>query len=126
MKEFKQIDWLISVLLIVIFLVMGFIHSIWFLYGYFIVGGWQVISMIVHELAGWFVIRGSLRRSYHVIVLVIMILGCSFIIYEPLAFISYLLCFIMLFAAPVMALFYTSLCYNEWKSLSRRPLSVLK
>lgn len=126
MKEFKQVDWLISLSLIVLFLVAGLLDSIWFIYGYFSVGGWQIISMLVHELSGWFVPKGSLRRNYHLVVLAIVIVGPSFLVFPPLVYVSGFILFTLLFAAPVMALFYTSLCYDEWKKLSKRPISVIK
>lgn len=85
-----------------------------FLVGYFVVGGWQVISMIAHALMRCFTEGRSVRFIYHwitTISLLTMPLG-SF--------------WILMFAAPVMAVFYTWLCYDEVKKMNQRTLAVLK
>ena len=57
MKKFKQTDYVISLLLILTFVVMSFINQdITWIVGYFVVGGWQVISMIIHAFFG--IVRG--------------------------------------------------------------------
>ena len=67
MKKFKQIDFIISMTLMTSFVLLAFIRrdgSI--MLGYFVVGGWQVASMIVHEIKKWFVPAGRRRRVYPV------------------------------------------------------------
>ena len=122
MKLYKQIDFLVSLTLI-----LGF--AVWYMYeqdilftAYFVTGGWQVLSMIVHETGGWFTSNGSVRRVYHWTSLAIIALGSLSFVVTPFLFIF----FIMLFAAPVMAVFYAGICYAEIKTLSQRPLNVLK
>jgi hypothetical protein len=122
MKFLKQTDLAISIILIT-----GF--SAWYIYNqeilftaYFITGGWQVLSMIVHEVMGWFTGKGSGRRVYHLISGVIILLG----VLAPFIYIFFFIYLIMLFAAPVMAVIYSFICYNEIKSLQSRPLTKLK
>lgn len=123
MKKFKQLDLGISIILIVVFTVLSFIRfDFTFIIGYFTVGGWQVISMLIHLAGKWFTEKNSLRVVYHWITLTCIILGLMTYIFPIFMWILY----IMLFAAPLMAIFYTSLCYVEVKELSKRPLSVLK
>ena len=124
MKTFKLIDFWVSVLLVTAFTILSLIRmNETFLYGYFIVGGWQIISMLVHEYNRSFCGKGSARTMYHRIV--IIVLSCAltgFLIY-PLLFIVLAG---LLFAAPLMAVYYTWLCYNEVYVKMQRPLAVLK
>lgn len=122
MKLLKQTDLAISIVLIT-----GF--SAWYIYdqgilftAYFITGSWQVLSMIVHEVKGWFTGRGSGRRIYHWISGIIILLG----VLAPLISVFFFIYLIMLFAAPVMAVIYSLICYNELKSLKDRPLTKFK
>ncbi len=115
MKQFKILDFWISSLLIISFTIASiFKGDGTFMYGYFIVGGWQVISMVVHIAARCFIYKGSSRNVYSWIVLISIItipIG-SFII--------------LLFTAPVMAIYYTWICYNEIYVKMQRPLAILK
>ncbi len=124
MKKFKQIDLTISCLLITGFIIAGLINrDTTFIIGYFVVGAWQVISMIVHAINKWFTERGSARFYYHWIVLSIFILtGLSFLVQTITIFIMYG----MLFAAPFMALYYTWLCYREVYVKMQRPSVLFK
>lgn len=127
MKTFKYIDWLVSLTLIAGSLVFILFRPDNFLYGYVIVGGWQVISMLVHECAGWFVQNKRARRPYHVIVLSLILVVLVCFVLAGIGYIVLLLLgFFLLGFAPLMAIIYTKLCYDEWKGLVRRPLSVLK
>ena len=114
MKTFKRIDLLISILLIVIFSVLCIIDLEYLFIGYVVVGGWQVISMLVHVWNRWFNATGSRRFVYHwitIISLVTMPIG-SF--------------WILLFTAPFMAVYYTWICYDEVYVKMQRPLAMLK
>ena len=113
MKSFKIIDCSISVLLIFIFLLM----QCWkqmdaLILSYYVVGGWQVISMLVHAYNKWF--RSRTRIFYHClsfIAIITMPMGSVWILYV---------------LAPFMALFYTGLCIYETKIMSVRPISVIR
>ena len=124
MKKFKQTDYVISLLLILTFVVMSFINQdITWIVGYFVVGGWQVISMIIHAFFGWFNVKNSRRYVYQYIVLIIIVLALLGLIVKPILF---LLAYPMLFAAPVMAIYYTWICYDEVYEKMQRPLYFLK
>lgn len=122
MKIVKQIDLSISIMLIA-----GF--SIYCIYdpeiafpAYFIVGGWQVISMLVHVFAGWFTEKNSVRRVYHWFTFIVIAMGCL----TSVVYIFGIVFFIMLFAAPICAIIYCLICYNELKSMEKRPLADFK
>jgi len=124
MKKFKEVDGWISIVLITGFAVAAIINRDYtFLLGYFVVGGWQVISMIIHAMKGWFTEKDSKRYRYHWIVTVIFIVALLGCVIYPILF--YLL-FILLFVSPFMAVFYTWLCFDEVKKLNQRPLALLK
>jgi len=121
MRTFKTIDAWISLGLIiaftflVIFTDKGFgLPGNMLFTGYFVVGGWQVISMLVHVYYHSFTKKGSIRNIYHWITFVSLITmpaGSFWILY---------------FAAPFMAVFYNCLCFAEVRKMNQRPLAILK
>ena len=124
MKTYKLVDFYGSVLLIVGSIVTAFIlANEYALLGYFIVGGWQLISMIVHERMGLFNGTGSKRRRYHILVLIIIALTLVGLLVYPVLMI---ILFVLLFAAPFMAGYYAFLCYSEIELISSRPLAQLR
>ncbi len=124
MKKFKKTDCFISSLLIAGFTVMSFVNmDCTFIIGYFVVGGWQVLSMIVHAAFGWFTNGYSYRSIYQYLVLGIIVMALLGLIIKPFLFI---LAFPLLFAAPVMAIYYTWICYYELNTIMKRPLSYVK
>lgn len=124
MKKFKEIDAWISGVLIIGFLIATLTRrDFTFLIGYFVVGGWQVISMLIHAFNGWFTETGSKRYIYHwIVVITIMIVLLGFAVYPILIY----LLFILLFVSPFMALYYTWLCFDEIRKMNQRPLQLLK
>ena len=123
MKKFKQIDFLLSCALIIGSVGWGLVtFDERFLIGYFVVGGWQVISMIVHAINGWFCQKGSSRYKYHWAVSIITIVAMLGFVLYPLLIIF----FPLLFLSPFMAIWYTSLCYDETYIKMSRPMELLK
>ncbi len=115
MKKFKEVDTWISIVLITGFAIASIINGdLTFVLGYFVVGGWQVISMLVHVYNQSFTQKGGTRRNYHWIVLISLVT-------IPIGSFC-----ILLFTAPVMAVFYTLLCYDEVRKMNQRPLALLK
>jgi hypothetical protein len=120
MKSFKIADCWISAIWITGFAVASIFYAKKHIVnetlveGYFVVGCWQCISMIVHTIKGYFTQKGSVRYVYHCISLISVItlpVGSYYILY---------------LAAPFMAIFYTWLCYHETFIKMKRPLSLLK
>ena len=120
MKKFKKVDVGISTVLIIFFLTVciskydesGYFNVL--LTGYFVVGGWQVISMLVHIFYRRSLTLSATRSVYHLITLIslaTMPLG-SF--------------WILVVTAPFMAVFYAWLCFDEVRKMSQRPLAMLK
>ena len=116
MKTIKCIDLGISILLIGWFtLKVLFEGTDLLITAYFIVGGWQSLSMILHAVMGWFTRKNSVRFNYHWVAFISVITMPAGSIW------------VLLYVAPFMALFYAGLCAYEIKYLYRkRPLSLLK
>ena len=131
MRKFKIIDVFISIALIVVLTILSIVKADYrFIYSYFIVGAWQVISVIIHAANGWFTKKGEYRFNYQrwVLVLVtgmLLMVAVYFIAPEGLMFFFPLLVFLLV-AAPFLAVYYTYLCIAELAILSQRPLSQLK
>ena len=118
MKTFKIIDVWTSIGLIISFTTLilldgnrSILNSKLF-DGYFVVGGWQVISMLVHAINGSFTYGA--RYVYHWI---------TFIAVATMPAGSF---WVLWITAPFMAVFYTGLCYREVYKKMKRPLGLLK
>lgn len=116
MKKFKLFDCWLNITLYTGFLIscLATLEGSILITGYFVIGGWQVVSMVIHEYKGWFTEKKSARRNYHWITLI------SVITFPVGSFV------ILLFVAPVMAAYYCWLCYDELYVKMQRPLSLLK
>jgi len=120
MKRIKKIDFGISITLIIICTICSFTGILknldypFFIVSYFIVGGWQVLSMIIHAYNHWFTYGKGKRYIYHWVTLIAV---CTM----PLGSFC-----ILLFTAPFMAIYYTCICYEEAYIKMRCPLAILK
>ncbi|MBP6431924.1 MAG: hypothetical protein KA319_09165 [Ferruginibacter sp.] len=123
MRKFKIFDVWVNVGLIFAAFIFAIISQKQnFIIGYFVVGAWQIISMLVHVDNDWFREKGSTRRLYHNIVLIIIIISVLSI-FSKLLFAVLIL---LLFVSPFMAIFYTILCYRETYIKMKHPLDDLK
>jgi hypothetical protein len=124
MKKFKIIDTWISFGLIILFTLLSLIKLDYtFLIGYCTVGGWQMISMIIHAINGWFTHHKAGRYYYHLSVTVLAAITLLGLLVYPVLWVVMIA---LLFAAPFMAIYYTWLCYDEVYVKMQRPLAVLK
>lgn len=130
-KNFKILDCWVSIILIVVFVAYGFIEmSGKSLIGYFIVGGWQIVSMIIHQVNHLFTQKGEQRIFYHKMILtlviaLVVIIGLAQLV--ELFFIPILvILFLLLVLSPIMAIYYTYLCYEETYIKMKRPMELLK
>jgi hypothetical protein len=129
MKTFRQIDLIISITLIIGFFIVALIkQDETFIIGYFVTGGWQVISMIVHAADGTFAGKGTVRYNYHwaVAIIIGIVLSAWATQIEPLLITAGVLIAILIFIAPLMAICYSWLCWNELSALRKREFIHLK
>lgn len=115
MKKLKTFDLLINITLIAGFAIYCLVKKDdGYLLAYFVVGSWQAISMMFHAYNRIFTFKGGSRQYYHWITLISLLT-------MPIGSV-----YILLFTAPFMAIYYTSLCYHEVYVKMQRPLAVLK
>jgi hypothetical protein len=117
MKGIKKADYIIQIVLIVAGLILGLtakrvLDDEQFFIGYFAVGGWQVLSVIVHFFyKAPYNIR--MRKIYLITLgIVLLILGLSI----PTDGIIVALVG-LLFFSPVMAIYYLVTCIRETQAL---------
>ncbi len=124
MKKFKTVDYWISIVLIITTVIAALANPQNYLsIGYFVVGGWQVISMLTHAIKGWFVKKKGTRYLYH---WVVAVFGGFWLIMLTDFKNAWPLLYLPLLVTPVMAVGYTALCINEVHIKLRRPLDLLK
>jgi hypothetical protein len=109
MKKFKIIDFWVSVSLIIGSIIYGFlVKNETIIISYFIVGGWQVVSILIHFFTKYK--ANSSRKIYQLLALAIGLLPIAHFIDEK---IELIILFVLLFVTPAMAIYYTSLCGFE-------------
>jgi|GEM_PF-1189502 len=129
MKTLKFIDVWLQILTLAGSLGFSLFYDIVFLYTYFTVGGLQVLSIGLHQALGF---TTPFRRIYHRLVLCIgiiaaigglVIYGADYTDNQILIQIGgeymFVLLLVLLFAAPVMALWYTINCCKEWRAMQK-------
>ncbi|HNP21421.1 MAG TPA: hypothetical protein PKM63_09985 [Panacibacter sp.] len=122
MKNFKLVDFGVQILIILICIIAIVMDQIDFYRAYFIAGGSQLLSMLLHECLRYFTTKGTQRRVYHNICYIL----CGCMLLTPLVYVTGVVFIPLLFAAPLMALYYLHLCYKETFVYLKRPLSILK
>lgn len=129
MKKFKIVDCWVSAILITGSFIYGFIsRNFNFIAGYFIVGGWQLISIATHYLTDTFI--GKARNNYTKLIgWATVSLFSLFIValaWEPLYGLLLIALLLVLIISPLMAIYYTYLCFEETYMKMKRPLALLK
>jgi hypothetical protein len=118
MKIFKLTEFYMNVILIAAFAISFLISGkgdLLFI-AYFTVGAVQLFSMIIHAVNHWFTGRKSFRLYYHWLVFVLLLL-------VPVGGIGL---FILLYAAPFLAMFYTYICWRELQYVKLKEFVHLK
>lgn len=116
MRTFKLVDCCGQLLLIVVGLMMGIgggLDETSFFAAYFVVGGWQVLSAILHGIFYSPTHKSKLRRIYLITLGVVagcLLMSLSGFVLEAL--------YGLLFFSPVMAVYYLITCMLETKRLS--------
>jgi len=124
MKKFKTLDAWFSIILIFTFTIYSLVKLDYtFLVGYCVVGAWQMISMIIHAINGWFTYRKAGRYFYHFSIAVLAALTLTGLLFYPLL---WAVMIVLLLAAPFMAIYYAWLCYDEVYVKMQRPMAALK
>lgn len=118
MKRFKQTDCIVQLLLITGSLLIYFMQlSNGVIDGfmvYFIVGGWQLLSAVVHLFKKTYN-KVLLRRIYWIAVIA-LIAGSVFASVNDNRLLMYM--YVVLFVTPALALYYCTICIIETRSIA--------
>jgi len=115
MKKLKIFDLIINITLIAGFVIYWLLkQDDSYLLAYLTVGAWQMISMLFHAYNHILTYKNGSRYYYHWF-------AATSLLAIPVGFV-----WILLFAAPFLAIYYTYLCYHEVYVKMQRPLAVLK
>ena len=121
MKLFKQIDIILQSVLIagsIIYALAAGDER--FIYPYFVVGGWQVTSFLLHAAFSRDYYPLKSRKWYGWCL--VIVIGSGLVLFYVLVF--YLMA--LLFVAPVMAIWYLVICFMEVNLLHKKAFIHLK
>lgn len=123
LKDFKTLDLTIQAVLILAALIVDLIwqHSGSIIVSYLVVGGWQIMSMVVHWVEHYDLRRWSHRTVHTASMVALVLLAILGIMHSQLII---LLLMGLLVGAPLLAIWYFLLCFLELKQLNRRDGAV--
>lgn len=126
MLKFKQIDWIVQLILIIATPLFFLINKnqfkgFEFISSYFIVGGWQAVSILVH-FSFPRKIKHKLRAIHGVFTMIVGVVAAIFIALDNDALIGYL--FFILFVTPILAIVYLVACYRETRDLQKQQTQI--
>ena len=134
MKTFRITDLVIQVILITSGIGYGvkefFSSGDQFIIFYFIVGAWQITSMLIYYFFATPTIYYQERSCYAKLslytLLVGLFLGALCFVFSSLIALFLVYCFALLWFTPILALYYISICWKEYVLLSKKELIHLK
>jgi len=125
MKTFKKIDCIVQLLLFAlafVFYLLGARHPLFsndqFFSLYFIIGGWQLVSFLVHALKP--VYNKKVPRRVYLFLLLLVIIGAAISWGNDMFRFFY----ILLFVSPAMAVYYLIVCGIETKAIKEKQDTV--
>lgn len=134
MKTFRIIDLVTQLILIISGIVYGIIELMgqphMFIYFYFIVGGWQLISFSIYYFFTKPTVFYKERMCYGKICMIliglaILLCGLCFLI-SDLIILLFLYGFALLWLSPILAFYYFYICWKEYNLVINRELIHLK
>ncbi len=131
MKYFKLTDLLGQGILVLATLVLllskGFVEEVFFLF-YFVLGGWQFFSFLVHlfiDTESWYHRKHRLIYGKTIAWTVAAAVG-SFLLSLAGTPIIIIYLYAVLFITPLYAIAYGMISYREWQTILRKELIHLK
>ncbi len=122
MKLYKELDLWIQVVLILVCTIYPLIDRSFLFSSYFIVGGWQLISSLVHEFLRKLYFPAHNRRYYYRTLFWLLVAGILCWL-TPLILLYGML---LLIISPLLAIWYLHICYTETRVLKHKSLTHLK
>lgn len=134
MKTFFIIDIIIQFLLIIAWVIyfifwFGNLGTFFFNF-YFFVGGWQIVSLVIHNLFYKTTIFYRERSLYSKFVfytiLIASLLSFAGFVFSPLFSLLLVLGLLLLIFSPLIAISYLSICWKEYRIFTKRQFMQLK
>ncbi len=126
MYTYKKIDYIAQLMLVLFFAMYAlFISTDLFFWGYFIVGGWQMLSCGIHACFRRYYQPVRDRSTYLCVVAAFAALTLAGIA-GPSSGLLALSLYTLLFVSPFLAAWYISICIRESRYLANRQLVHLK
>jgi hypothetical protein len=119
MDFFKRFDFLVQMMLFVVWLGVALAAQGLLLYLYCITGGWQIVSILVHAFADKYFYKDSSRTRHAWTALVTGV--CAL---PPLGAVTLVIFFGLLIITPVFATWYSIICYSEIETARQQGLTV--
>ncbi|MBO9658742.1 MAG: hypothetical protein J7527_07930 [Chitinophagaceae bacterium] len=123
MKLFKQIDLGLQLLVVLVCAIRLFCYKEFLFQAFFIVLGYQSLSVISHIFLRRHYQQLKARQSYNIVLLVTALLSPSFFINDYTA--GYI-GVILLLSSPFLVIWYLYICYEEKKRLDYKEFVHLK
>lgn len=128
MKKFKKIDCIVQVILLLVALCWNlvglsrgsFLGNEPFIIPYFTIGGWQLVSALVHAIKPMY--NKKMPRRIYLFVLLAVIAGAILAYFQGDAVLMFF--YALLFLAPGMAIYYCVLCIAETRAIKNTALTV--
>ena len=120
MKYYKKIDFYLQVILITGSIIRFCINPEYDFSAYLLVGGWQVISTLVHLFADGLFYPARHRRAYGLAVLGFFAVG---LISLPMFYLYFMAAY---YITPLYAFWYLHICFQENQLISKKELIHLK
>jgi hypothetical protein len=120
MKLFKSVDVTVQAILLLVWLLIFLLRPDFFLYFYFIIGGWQLLSCLAHWVFRDKYYPAKDRKCFLLFFAATIILGLIGIAGFSLIF------YLLIFYCPLIAVWYCSICYKEVKIYRQRAWIQLK
>ena len=127
MKIFKSADVVIQLITIVLGILVGLLNPNYVHYPYFIVGGWQLFSCIIHGTVGGYFpysSRGKYLKALGIVILLGIICFINGLLINPSILILYL--GLLMIVSPFLAFWYCFICYKEVKLYQQKEWIQLK
>lgn len=134
MKTFRITDLIVQSALIIFAIFQG-IKSMTgqpelFFYSYFIIGGWQIFSMLIHHFfakpTSFHQMRTIYAKTCLTLLLIGVITGVLLMIESAFGFLIVLYGYGLLWFTPLLAFFYLYICQKEYSQMIKKELVHLK
>jgi hypothetical protein len=123
MKTFKRIDLVAQAILVVVFAFVLLIKRNTELVPTYlqVVGGWQILSLIIHAINRWHPYKGGRRYNFQLVLAGFVIILFLILFIEPLFVLAHYITIIFM----LLPLYYLWVCYMEVFYYNKRPLELI-